>query len=287
MSDTTFAYSLYSFGIVFREGLEALLVILALSAGARRVGQNSRVRNIYVGAGAAVVTSLAMAWAVQHILADDTGDALEGILQLCAAATLFYVSSRLTSKSQAHRWNSFLANQVQSGLGSETASITLACTAFLAVLREGAETIVFFQALVAGATETAERHAVLIGLAAGAIALVAVFLVLNRLTSMIPIGKFFSVTSVLLYAMAVIFTGQGIASLQEAGTVGASFVSGVPTIPMIGLYPTFQSLGAQAVLILAALPFAAFRKPFRRRPQATSSDVAAQPTHLKRDLARF
>jgi high-affinity iron transporter len=275
MSDTTLAYSLYSFGIVFREGLEALLVILALAAGARRAGQNTQVRNIYIGAGAAVVISLAMAWAVQHILGDDTGDAMEGIFQLCAAATLFYVSSRITSKSQAHRWNNFITNQMQAGLGSETASITLAGTAFLAVLREGAETIVFFQALVAGATEVEERHAVLIGLAAGAVALVAIFLVLNRLTSMIPIGKFFSVTSVLLYALAVIFTGQGIASLQEAGMVGASFVSGVPTVPMIGLYPTFQTLGAQAILLLAALPFTAFRHSFARRAETVSAHASA------------
>jgi len=158
---TAIPYFLYSFGIVFREGLEAFLVVLALAAGARRSGNKSQVRDIYVGAGAALIVSLFIAWAVQHLLSDDAGDTMEGIFQLFAAATLFYVSSWMTSKSQAQRWTTFIASKVDAARGSECTTIALAAAAFLAVLREGAETIIFFQALAAGATETVERHAVL------------------------------------------------------------------------------------------------------------------------------
>ena len=57
----------------------------------------------------------------------------------------------------------------------------------------------------------------------------------------------------MLYAMAVIFIGQGFASLQEADCVGATFVDYVPALPALGIFPTVQTLGAQAILLLAAL----------------------------------
>ena len=111
----------------------------------------------------------------------------------------------------------------------------LALTAFLAVIREGAETIVFFQALTVGATEAVEKHAVMAGIAAAAVGLAITFIVLNRAAHRIPFGKFFFATSILLYGLAVVFIGQGIASFQESEWIGATFVDHVPTIPMLGL----------------------------------------------------
>jgi high-affinity iron transporter len=119
-------------------------------------------------------------------------------------------------------------------------------------MREGAETIVFFQALVSGATERAERHAVFAGVVAGAIALTVIFVGLRNLVSRIPIGAFFSATSILLYALAVIFVGQGIASFQESGVMSATFINHLPTLPMFGFFPTVQTIVAQAFLILLA-----------------------------------
>src|SRR5215472_4862144 len=260
---TTIPYFLYSSGILFREGLEALLVLIALIAAVRQAGHGARTRDIYVGALMALACSLILAWAVQHIIGDNTSDTLEGVFQLLAVVTLFYVSSWITSKSQAKQWKNFIGAQVEAAGRSNGPSIALGLTAFLAVMREGAETIVFFQALLAGATERVERHAVAIGILAGAIALAITFLVLRRLTKMIPIGPVFSVTSILLYALAVIFAGQGIASFQESGVVGATFVSYVPTLPMIGLFPTMQTIAAQVLLI--ALALAAVVVPMVRR----------------------
>src|SRR5258708_8068464 len=204
-TSTVIPYFLYSGGILLREGLEALLVILALVASAREAGQDARARDVYAGGLLAIGVSIALAWAVNHLIGDNASDTLEGIFQLTAAATLFYVSSWLTSKSQAQQWNSFIQAQVDAAKRSKGPSIALGLTAFLAVMREGAETIVFFQALVAGATERAERHAVVLGVVAGAIALAAIFVCLRSLVSRIPIGAFFSATSILLYALAVIF----------------------------------------------------------------------------------
>lgn len=281
---TVLPYFLYSSGILIREGLEALLVIIALLAAVREAGQERRARDIYGGALLALGLSLVLAWAVNHVIADNTSDTLEGIFQLLAAATLFYVSSWLTARGQSERWRTYLNRKVEAARGLNGPSIALGLTAFLAVMREGAETIVFFQALLSGATEAAERHAVTAGLLAGGLVLAVVFALLRKAAYHIPLGSFFRATSVLLYALAVIFVGQGIASFQESGVVHATFVDHVPTIQMLGLFPTVQTLAAQGVLIaLAAL---AIVMPMRARTQAAEGTPQARPAGANEIRAR-
>src|SRR5271166_5851388 len=226
MTHTAVAYFFYSLGLLFREGMEAMLVVVALAAGTRGAGRIGR-----------------------------ASDTLEGIFQLFAAATLFYVSSWMTSKGQADRWMKFISHKLETAERSTIPGIALGLTAFLAVMREGAETIVFFQALTAGATETVERHAVTAGIVAAAIALAASFVVIRRAADRIPMRIFFHATSIMLYALAIVFVGQGVASLQEASVVPATFVNYAPTIPMLGIFPTIQTLGAQAVLLILALAY--------------------------------
>lgn len=279
-TSTVVPYFLYSLGILFREGMEALLVVIALLAGIRQAGQSNRARDIYAGTLVAIAMSVALAWAVNRLIADNTSDTLEGVFQLLAAATLFYVSSWLTAKGQSDRWLSFIRGRVTEAARSDGASLALALTAFLAVMREGAETIVFFQALLSGATEPVERQAVTLGVIAGAAALLAAFAILRRATFMLPIGKFFAATSVLLYALAVIFVGQGIASFQESGVIGATFISHVPTIPVLGIFATAQTLGAQLALLLIAaaatlMPAQGAHRP--KAPAGPSPEPAAHP----------
>lgn len=267
---TVLPYFFYSLGILVREGSEALLVVVALLAAVREAGQERRARDIYAGALVAIGLSLVLAWAVNHLIADDTSDTLEGVFQLLAAATLFYVSSRLTARGQSDRWRTFLHDKVEASRDIAGPSIALGLTAFLAVMREGAETIVFFQALLGGATETAERHAVMAGLLAGALALGVIFLVLRKAAFRIPLGSFFTATSVLLYGLAVIFVGQGISSFQESGVMRATFVDHVPTIQALGLFPTVQTLAAQAAMLgLAALALFAPAGPRKRKHDDT------------------
>jgi high-affinity iron transporter len=255
MTQTAVAYFFYSLGILFREGMEAMLVIVALAAGTRGAGRIGRARDIYAGAIAALVASVLLAWAVNHVITDDASDTLEGVFQLFAAATLFYVSSWMTSKGQAERWLRFISHKLESAERSTIPAIALGLTAFLAVMREGAETIVFFQALTSGATETVERHAVAAGIAVAALALAVSFVIIKRAADRIPMSIFFYATSFMLYALAIVFVGQGVASLQEASVVSATFVNYVPTVPMLGLFPTVQSLGAQAVLLILAAAY--------------------------------
>ncbi|MGB3551504.1 MAG: FTR1 family protein [Candidatus Binatus sp.] len=252
INQTAVAYFFYSLGILFREGMEAMLVIVALAAATRGAGRIGRSRDIYAGALAAILASVVLAWVVNNFITDDASDTLEGVFQLFAAATLFYVSSWMTSKGQADRWMKFISHKLQSAEHSAVPGIALGLTAFLAVMREGAETIVFFQALTSGTTEAVERHAVAAGIVVATVALAATFVVIRRAADRIPMKFFFQVTSTLLYAMAIVFVGQGVASLQEASRVSATFVNYAPTIPMLGVFPTVQSLGAQAILLMLA-----------------------------------
>jgi len=281
VNETVVAYFFYSLGILFREGLEAMLVIVALAAGTRSASNGqTRSREIYGGALLALVASVILAFAINRLISDDASDTLEGIFQLVAAATLFYVSSWLTSKSQSDRWMSFIKHKVHSAGQSRVPGLALGLTAFLAVMREGGETIVFFQALTSGATETAEKHAVLAGIAAASLCLIVAFGILKRAAYLIPMGAFFKVTSGLLYLMAVVFIGQGIASLQEADRIGATFINHVPTIPMLGIAPTLQSLGAQvALLAIAAISFLMPRREPREKVKVGErAPIRVRPT---------
>src|SRR5229473_142745 len=246
-TSTVVPYFLYSSGILFREGLEAMLVIIALVAGTRQAGQGRHARDIYTGALIALASSIVLAWVVNHVIGDNTSDTLEGVFQLFAAATLFYVSSWITSKAQAQRWRKFISTQVEIARRSKGPSLALGLTAFLAVMREGA----------------------------GAIALAISFVVLKRLAYLLPIGPVFSVTSVLLYALAVIFAGQGVASFQESGVLSATFINHVPTIQMLGIFPTVQTLTAQAILLVLALA-SVFMPLVRRLRTAPESPVASR-----------
>lgn len=242
-------YFLYAFGILLREGLEAMLVVVALAAGVKQMGQGRRVREIYIGAMLAIAASILLAWGADRLISDNADDTMEGIFQLVAAGTLFYVSSWLTSKTQADRWREFLFSNLKE-TGRQALPFALGVTAFLAVLREGAETIVFFQALLAGASKGVENQAIWAGMGLAAVILLIGFFTLEQFLVRIPLRPFFRVTSVLLYALAIVFIGQGIASLQEASVVKATFVPFVPTIQALGIFPTIQTLGAQLVLFL-------------------------------------
>lgn len=247
---TAVPYFFYSLGIFFREGLEALLVIIALAAGVRQMGRGRGARDVYAGAIAALAASMALAWAVNSLLTDNASDTLEGGFQFIAAATLFYVSSWLTARTQSDRWHEFITARLESATHNSLPSAALALTAFMAVMREGAETIVFFQGLLAGATEAVEKRAVAGGIAAAVVLLAVAWMALRTAINRIPLRSFFRATSLLLYALAIVFVGQGVASWQESGAIGATFIAHLPTIKVFGFFPTVQTLVAQAALML-------------------------------------
>ena len=238
--------------IIVREGFEAILIITALTAYLLKSGHADKVRVIYQASGVALLGSLLTAVVIQTLFRINPRhqETLEGMTMLLATAVLFYVSYWLTSKAETERWQRYIRQKVQSSLGKGSLA-ALWCAAFLAVYREGAEIVLFYQALLAG-TDPGEAGTVLGGLGAGALALILIFFLLRSGSVHIPIRAFFTVTSALLYYLAFIFAGRGIRELQESGLVGITPASWMPSWDILGLYPTWESLGIQILLVVAA-----------------------------------
>ena len=239
-----------SFVLMLREGFEAILIVAALMTFLARAGATERRRDVAKGAWAAVVASFVTAVAIEMLFHITPGqrEALEGGTMLAAAAVLFYVSYWLLSKIEVAKWNAFVKGRLEGAL-STGSSLTLASVAFLAVYREGFETILFYKALLtsAGGAGTA---AVAVGMALGAVALLGVYLAIKKFGVKIPMRPFFAVTSAMLYYMAFVFAGKGVAAFQEGGLIGTTVLEWAPRIPVLGIYPTVESLALQGVLVV-------------------------------------
>ncbi len=245
---------LQSFLILLREGFEAILVVTALTTYLRRQGAEQQLSVVYLGIGLAVVASLLTAWLFTAVfsLSGAAQEALEGVTMLLASAVLFYVSYWLISKSESARWQAWIQGQINKAL-TRGSLFALGFAAFLAVYREGAETVLFYHAL-AGQAE-GQQAALLLGFVAASLGLFVIYWLMKTASLKLPLGLFFSVTAALLYYLAVTFAGNGILELQEAGWVGITPVNWLPRIGWLGLHPTLETFAAQLLLLLP-LPFA-------------------------------
>jgi len=171
---------------------------------------------------------------------------LEGFAALFAVAMLIWVSNWMINKSSNKAWDEYIKKQTDASLSSGSL-LGLAFISFLAVLREGAETILFYVPIVAAAGD--KVHYVWIGLAVGLVALVIIYLLIQFAAVRIPLRPFFTITSLLMAFMAFTFTGSGIGELQEADVVSLTPISGFPTIDLLGIYPRVENLAAQAIVL--------------------------------------
>jgi len=238
-----------SFLIILREGFEAILVIGAVVAFLLKTGHRERLRSIWIGVILALVASAVTAILLKTILGSipASREIIEGLTLLIAVVVLFFVSYWLISRVEAAKWQEFIKEKVSVAL-DQGGGRALAVVAFLAVYREGAETALFYQALI-----NEGSNAVLpisLGLVTGFAALAVIFTLFYRFGLRIPLRPFFGVTSVLLYYMAFVFTGKGIRELQEGDAISATFISHFPTIDWLGIYPTWQTLTAQLTLLI-------------------------------------
>ena len=239
-----------AFFILLREGLEAVLVLAAMFAFLGKAGRHEAYRYLHIGWVGALAAGVAT-WAVAAYVVAISGatrELSEGFTALLAAGILFYMGFWLHDKSHADRWQAYI-NQHLGSLGGRSLWL-LAFLAFIAVYREVFETILFFQALWLQTTP-AGQSMVLVGAVCGALVLAVVSWGLLRLSTRLPLGLFFGVSAFLMYVLAIVFAGKGIVALQEAGTLPISSIA-FPRVDLLGIYPTVQSLAAQAVLIIGA-----------------------------------
>jgi high-affinity iron transporter len=238
--------------ILLREGAEAILVVAAILAFLARAGRNEARRYVHAG-WVGAMTLGGVTWVVSNYLIEISGanrEITEGVTALIAAVMLLYVGYWLHSKSHSSAWQKYIGEKVGGALSKGTVW-TLAIVSFLAVYREAFETVLFYQALVAQ-VGAGSRGALIGGVAVAVVLLAILAWAILRASVKLPIGLFFSISGIVLLILAVVFTGQGFAALQEAGKIGAQNVNFI-SIPMLGIYPTLQSLGAQALVLLACV----------------------------------
>jgi high-affinity iron transporter len=234
--------------IILREGLEAALILAAIIAMLRVMGAGHAVRYIHLGWILALLAGVATWLAAQTVLtfSGQHRESMEGFISIFAAAALFYVGYWLHTRSEAKRWQAFIQDKVQSVLSNKSI-LGLVGISFFAVYREAFEVVLFYQAL--WLQNETSHNAILFGFGAGVIAMLAATFAIFKLGLRMPLKYFFAGTGTLLYIMAFIFAGTGINQLQAAGWVPATPVDFPPAVPVLGIYPTMETLAAQALLL--------------------------------------
>lgn len=273
--------------LLLREGLEAILILGAIAAVVAKAATARRRRAVRWGAALGIVASLVTAVLLDRLLrvAPAQREALEGAVMLLAAAVLFYVSYWLLSKLDRESWQRFVRRRVEGALASGGA-LALVAVAFLAVYREGFETVLFYQALY-GTGGTAGAAPVTAGLVAGGAVLVGVFVAMERFGVRLPLRPFFAVTGGMLCFLAVVFAGRGVAELQEGSWIGVTPVRGIPASEFLGLHPTLESLAAQGLLVaalLVAIAWVLVARPLRARRAAGESGRRAPRATVARRI---
>lgn len=252
-----------AFFILVREGLEALLVVAALIAFLVKTEHRTNVRYLHFGWIGALLAGGLTWWASVSIveISGASREITEGIAALVAASVLFYVGFWLHDKTTAAQWKAFIEKSMHRALSAGTLW-GLAGLSFIAVYREVFESILFFQALWVQTDDTG-RSMALGGIAAGAALLTVLAWVVFRLSMRLPLRQFFSVSGLLMFILALVFAGKGVAALQEAGYIHVTPVN-MPRIDLLGIYPNLQGLLLQGALLLLAL-FLWYGLPGRRR----------------------
>lgn len=245
--------------ILLREGLEALLIILALVSFLEKSGQKPMRKWIYIGAFVGILLSAVAAILMSTILNSPTVDTnrelMEGYIGLLAAAMMIGVGIWLHSKSSVASWNRYISKQMGNAISSGSV-FAMAAISFLSVFREGAETIVFY----AGIAPKMETSQFVLGILVALLVLTIFAFVLFKASGKIPVHKFFAVATVLIYVLAFKIIGVSLHTLQLRDAVSTTIVDGLPVISFIGFYPTVETMIGQAILLVLVVVTIIFKK---------------------------
>lgn len=242
-----------AFTILLREGLEALLIVIAIVALLRKAERTEMLPWVHGGWLAALAAGLAT-WALATWVITISGasrELSEGFGSLLAAVVLVWVGVWMHGKSQADAWQRYVRERLGHALG-RSSGIFLLGLVFVVVYREVFETILFYAAI----WNQGSQASVVAGGATAALALVAIGWAMMRYSRTLPIGQFFRYSALLIAVLAVVLIGKAVSALQEAGYLPVSWLDGWPRVELLGLYPTLEGVAAQ--LLVAAIVVAGF-----------------------------
>ena len=244
--------------ILLREGLEALLIVVAMIAFLRKAERIEVMPYVHAGWLAALVAGF-LTWVVATWVIGISGasrEATEGFGSVLAAVVLLSVGIWMHGKAQADQWQRYIRDKMATALSGGSLWFLFGL-AFIVVYREVFETILFYAAL----WTQGNGGMILAGALSACAALAVIAWAMLRYSRQLPIGKFFTYSSWLMALLTVVLVGKGIAALQEAGIVSIAPLHWVPRISLVGLFPTMQTVAAQALMIAAlAIGFALNRR---------------------------
>ena len=253
-----------AFLILIREGLEALLVVAAVIAYLVKSGNKRFTKWIYLGVVAGLAGSGLVAVLFTFLFGGSgpIQEISEGVCALIATLMLLWTSNWMLNKSSVEAWNNYIRNKTETAVAGAQSKVesgqslglgmitSLAMLSFLAVFREGAETVIFYESIY---SMSQDAHGMWVGGLTAAAVLIVIFLILRFTSVKIPIGPFFLVTSILMAALVVIFAGGGIHALIEGDLIEGTYLSTVPTNDWIGLYPYVETITAQVIAAIAVV----------------------------------
>ena len=253
-----------AFLILIREGLEALLVVAAVIAYLVKSGNKRFAKWIYLGVVAGLAGSGLVAVLFTFLFGGSgpVQEISEGVCALIATLMLLWTSNWMLNKSSVEAWNNYIRNKTEAAVAGAQSKVesgqrlglgmiaSLAMLSFLAVFREGAETVIFYESIY---SMSQDAHGMWVGGLAAAAVLIVIFLVLRFTSVKIPIGPFFLVTSIVMAVLVVIFAGGGIHALIEGDLIEGTYLSSVPTNDWIGLYPYVETITAQVIAAIAVV----------------------------------
>jgi len=241
--------------ILLREGLEALLVIIALMTVLIKTERHDAIKFVHFGWISALAAGVLTWWAADNLISISgaSRELMEGGAALMAALVLFYVGYWMHSKTQGSKWQGYIKNNVDRHLNTGTLW-GLTGLAFISVYREVFETILFYQSLLTqaiGSDSSNEQVSYLVyGLLAGMAILAVIAWLMMRYSVKLPLARFFAVSSYFMLVLAFILAGKGISALQEAAVISLTPFPLDVSISWLGIASTWQGLSTQMVIVV-------------------------------------
>lgn len=238
--------------ILIREGLEALLVVIALLSFVKKSGESKGKGWVWTGVLSGLIVSVILALIVKFVISSgafgNNNALIAGWTGVFAAVMLLYMSYWLHSQSSIADWNRYIREKSQTALTTGKL-VSLGVLAFLAVFREGTETVLFY----IGMANQIKLQSLLIGFLIGTVILGILAYLMIFVGLKLPLRPFFMVSSVIVFYLCIKFTGMGIHSLQLAGLIPTTNVQSIPSIEFFALSSSWESTIPQLILVLAAV----------------------------------
>ena len=251
--DTSASYNFFdAMLILLREGVEAILIVMALVTTLKAAKMKKGLKWVYTGAVMGILASLAIAVLLQFLFpavsSGSNREIIEGAVGIFAVLMMIMVGMWLHSKSSIKKWNDFMNSQMKA-VTATGSFISMFALSFLAVFREGAETILFY----AGIYPRIDKAGFFLGIGLAFLVLFVLALVMNKASAYFKPHRIFLILTWLIYALAFKMLGVSIHALQLTNILPSHLMNGFPSIDWAGIYPSLEVVTCQLIFVVIVL----------------------------------